>query len=483
MYCPKCTLEIKGEDQVTCPICSEPLIESSVENIEQPTSEDLKLQELIADIDASVSGSDDQSSSQDIPDSEVEDASVPGPDYKLEMDDKMPEPELEPEIKPFNSEGEDTGSAPESDESGDEFSIDLEKEFSLDDEMTDGELSSDQGEDNFYDLEKELGLVDEKMKSIDEEPSSIDFDKLALTEEEKSFALDDAVEDDGSDDAAETDSKEDLDRTLEELDPIKDMEKSQKKSSSFGLIAVLVILIIVCGIAYTKFKPEIESFIKSDPAKIAKDEQLKEKFGPKADKQVQKEVVEEKVPVDIKVPEQPVVVAVEQPVEKAVAEKVEEIIEAKEVKVPPEPVVEKVEEIIEAKEVKVSPESVVEKVEEIIEVKEVKVSPKPVVEKVEAKEVKALPKSVKKEVAVPAKPSVTYSIHAGSFRKSKLAQNDVNRFNKLGYNAYIERVNLGDKGIWYRVKIGLYNTRAEALKAEKEFLGKVKAQTRVIRNK
>ncbi len=121
---------------MTCTICSEPLIESSVENIEEPTSEDLKLQELIADIDASVSGSDDQSSSQDTPDSEAEDASVPGPDYKLEMDDKLPEPEsepepeLEPEIKPFNSDGEDTGSAPESDESGDEFSIDLEKEFS-----------------------------------------------------------------------------------------------------------------------------------------------------------------------------------------------------------------------------------------------------------------------------------------------------------------------------------------------------------------
>ncbi len=31
MYCPKCTLEIKGEDQETCPICSEPLIESPVE--------------------------------------------------------------------------------------------------------------------------------------------------------------------------------------------------------------------------------------------------------------------------------------------------------------------------------------------------------------------------------------------------------------------------------------------------------------------
>ena len=95
----------------------------------------------------------------------------------------------------------------------------------------------------------------------------------------------------------------------------------------------------------------------------------------------------------------------------------------------------------------------------------------------------APPKPVKEEVVSPVKPLVTYSIHAGSFRKTEFAQKDVNRFSKLGFNAYIERVDLGDKGIWYRVKIGLYNTRAEALSAEKEFLNKVKVQTRVIRNK
>ena len=167
MYCPKCTLEIKGEDQETCPICSEPLIESLVEKIEEPTAEDLKLQELIADIDSSVSGEDDPPSSQEIPDSEAEEVSETELDFKLEMDDKLPddEPESdsEPDIIPIASEDDKT-SIPE-----DDISVNLEKEFSLDDEMTDGEFSSDQMEDNFYDLEKELGLVDEKMKAVQEE--------------------------------------------------------------------------------------------------------------------------------------------------------------------------------------------------------------------------------------------------------------------------------------------------------------------------
>ncbi len=94
-----------------------------------------------------------------------------------------------------------------------------------------------------------------------------------------------------------------LQKTLEELDPIKEMDQSQKKSSSFGLIAVLVILVVVCGIAYMKFKPEIESLIKPDAAKIVEDEKLKERFAPKADKQVEEAVVkedlvEEKEPVE-----------------------------------------------------------------------------------------------------------------------------------------------------------------------------------------
>jgi len=481
MFCPKCTLEIKGEDQETCPICSEPLIETPLEKTEEPTAEDLKIQELIADIDSSVTGSAEEPFSQETLDSEAEEGGETEPDFKLEMNDKMLESELEPEsdhevVTPTLA-GEDIDSAPENAQPGDDLLVDLEKEFSLDDEMTGGELSSDQLDDDFYDLEKELGLVDEKIKTAEAEPPTTDFDKFALTEEEKSFALDDAVKEEESDDAAEPDSKEVLQKTLEELDPIKDMDPSQKKSSSFGLIALLVLLVIVCVIAYTKFKPEIEVLTKPDSAKIAKDEQLKEKVGPKADKQVEKAFVKEalvEVPAE-EIVDKPVKAAAENPVKKTVeepaAEKVEKIVEVKRVAAPPklvkEEVVAPVKAAVENPVIKTVEEPSAEKVEKIVEVKKVAAPPKP----------------VKEEVVALVKPSVTYSIHAGSFRKTEFAQKDVNRFNKLGFNSYIERVNLGDKGVWYRVKIGLYNSRAEALSAEKEFLKKTRLQSRVIRNK
>ncbi len=94
----------------------------------------MKLQELIADIDSSVSGSDDQPFSQETLDSEAEEVSGTEPDFKLEMDDKLPddEPESdsEPDIIPFASEEDDKASMLD-----DDISVDLEKEFSLDDEI------------------------------------------------------------------------------------------------------------------------------------------------------------------------------------------------------------------------------------------------------------------------------------------------------------------------------------------------------------
>jgi len=97
--------------------------------------------------------------------------------------------------------------------------------------------------------------------------------------------------------------------------------------------------------------------------------------------------------------------------------------------------------------------------------------------------VKEPPKPVVEKVKAPVVQTVTYSIHAGSFREIDMAQTEINRFGKSGFNGYIERVNLGSKGVWYRVKIGLYDTRAEAETAEKALLKKVKAETRIVKNK
>jgi cell division protein FtsN len=78
----------------------------------------------------------------------------------------------------------------------------------------------------------------------------------------------------------------------------------------------------------------------------------------------------------------------------------------------------------------------------------------------------------------------TFSVHAGSYQTDVLAESEAQRFNKLGLNAYVEKTDLGDKGIWYRVKIGRFNSREEGKKAEAAIHRRLKGiETRVIRNK
>ncbi len=510
MYCPKCTLEIKGDDQTTCPICSAVLVDSPVDNVDLGSDEDLKLQELIADIDGKVSG-DDETPPDDVPAFEISDeigsvpdlsleledkpleSSIPEPEFKLEMeatsgDDEIPVPDvsLDPDkesIEPatyesgFSLEMDDKaeGSGPaddtsafslEGDEpefnietettdeisepsfdldagSADEPSIDFKKGLSLEDDAGSEPAEPEVTENNAFDLEKELGLTDEPEKPVVKEPEpvehvppSIDFDRLPVTEEvqdihESEEQIEESADiivpyDDGSD------AKDILDKTLEELDPIGEMENEKKKSSKTPLlVAVCIILLIVAGgVSYMMKKSEIDEPA-SQPVAVKKKEPAapKKAVKPKAVKPAQKkpavkqEVVKKKAPVVKKAEKK-----VAKPVVKPVA----------------------------------------------------RPAPKPLVKPAPIKEP---PKPVVKRVKAPAVQTFSYSIHAGSFKKKYLAQTEINRFGKLGFNGYIERVNLGAKGVWYRVKIGLYVSRAEAKKAQKAFLKKVKAQTRVVKNK
>lgn len=58
-----------------------------------------------------------------------------------------------------------------------------------------------------------------------------------------------------------------------------------------------------------------------------------------------------------------------------------------------------------------------------------------------------------------------FSVHVFSFKTQQAAQNEIDRLNKRGFNAYLETVDLGAKGIWHRVKVGNYASRAEAEQA------------------
>jgi cell division protein FtsN len=55
-----------------------------------------------------------------------------------------------------------------------------------------------------------------------------------------------------------------------------------------------------------------------------------------------------------------------------------------------------------------------------------------------------------------------FTVHVGSYRKRASAASEVARIKAKGYDAFIERVDLGKKGVWYRVKVGRFKIRAEA---------------------
>ncbi len=56
-----------------------------------------------------------------------------------------------------------------------------------------------------------------------------------------------------------------------------------------------------------------------------------------------------------------------------------------------------------------------------------------------------------------------YTIHGASYQKLGNALNNINELKTLGYESYYRKVNIPGKGIWYRVYIGRYADRDEAL--------------------
>lgn len=62
-----------------------------------------------------------------------------------------------------------------------------------------------------------------------------------------------------------------------------------------------------------------------------------------------------------------------------------------------------------------------------------------------------------------------YSIRLGSYKDKAEAVKMLNELKKLGHNAFIKTVNLKGTGIWHRVYIERYNTRAEAVKEARLF--------------
>ncbi|MBU2499020.1 MAG: SPOR domain-containing protein, partial [Proteobacteria bacterium] len=59
-------------------------------------------------------------------------------------------------------------------------------------------------------------------------------------------------------------------------------------------------------------------------------------------------------------------------------------------------------------------------------------------------------------------PAYPYSIYLGSYQDLEGARAAVSQYAQMGLSAYWSKIDLGDKGIWYRVFAGYFRTRGEA---------------------
>ena len=76
--------------------------------------------------------------------------------------------------------------------------------------------------------------------------------------------------------------------------------------------------------------------------------------------------------------------------------------------------------------------------------------------------------------------SYPYSIHADSYRLRPAAEVSVESYRKMGFQAFWVRVELGKKGVWYRVFIGCYkdSETAEKIISSKQLKGASPGRTR-----
>jgi cell division protein FtsN len=64
----------------------------------------------------------------------------------------------------------------------------------------------------------------------------------------------------------------------------------------------------------------------------------------------------------------------------------------------------------------------------------------------------------------PAAPQYPYSVYLGSFKAPEAVKKALSDYHEKGLSAYWVRVDLGDKGVWYRFFAGYFRTKEEAEK-------------------
>lgn len=76
-----------------------------------------------------------------------------------------------------------------------------------------------------------------------------------------------------------------------------------------------------------------------------------------------------------------------------------------------------------------------------------------------------------------------YTVHVGSYRTKAAASAEAERIKAKGHDAFVERADLGRRGIWYRVKVGRFKIRSEAEQLRKKIHKVLVQDSMVVTNR
>jgi septal ring-binding cell division protein DamX len=427
MFCPKCELEIKGDNKKECPICSSALVDSPFDvapSSESSTEDDARLRELISDIDEKVSVNLDKADEKEGPSAEAfmlsgdaEDATAFDKDMTEELSD------LGGELDSILDGLKDTDA--------DDFG---KKSAHM---VTSGTA---EGQSEFTEAQNGIAESDQD-RSLQQESDELSK-KLAEIGAHQEFE-DEESTDTVSENVEDQTSREILDQALEDLDIAAGPQK--KKSRAVPLLVLIVVVCFIAGGAY---------YYLTDLSGVA---------------------TRSPVPPSPQVVKSDDVVPVAPPPEIA-----------------PEPVLDILEDEAAAlSDSEAEPEAVPE--EDTATTAGVE-AVTPAADRPDEAGTRAKPETVL-TVAPQDKPPVEsqpemkmpaagrFAVHAGSYRKQDVAEGEARRLSGLGFDAYSRQTDLGDRGIWYRVMIGNFETREQALEVQKKLTATDSVPSRIVRQR
>ena len=56
-----------------------------------------------------------------------------------------------------------------------------------------------------------------------------------------------------------------------------------------------------------------------------------------------------------------------------------------------------------------------------------------------------------------------FVVQVASYRASSISENEAGKYRNKGYNAFVEAAEIPNRGTWYRVRVGDFSSKEEAL--------------------